>query len=214
MRKLSSLAKGGLMTAAAVAATVGLAASPASAAGTWTVSGSTGSGGAFTASATKPVLKDANTGTTLTCASSAATGTAPNGTGLSGTNIAAINTVTFASCTGPAGISFTVASQSLPWHLNAVSYSGGVTTGTLTGVRAKLTGLCNATFAAPSGVNNGATLTGSYNNATHTLSISGASALKAYSVSGICVGLINNNDLASFTAAYVVSPSTLKITSP
>ena len=214
MRKLSKVAKGGLVTAAAVAATVGFASSPATAAGTWTISGSSGSGGAFTASATKPVLKDVNTGTTLTCATSAAAGTATNGTGLSGTNIAPISSVTFASCTGPAGISFTVASQGLPWHLNAVSYSGGVTTGTITGVKAKLSGLCSATFAAPSGVNNGATLAATYNNSTHTLSVNGASALKAYSVSGICVGLINTNDLATFTAAYVVSPSTLHITSP
>lgn len=214
MRKLPKVVKGGLVTATAVAAAIGFASSPATAAGGWTVSGSTGSGGAFSAAATKPVLKDINTGTTLTCATSAATGTAVNGTYSSGTNIAAINSVTFASCTGPAGISFTVASQGLPWHLNAVSYSGGVTTGTLTGVKAKLSGLCNATFADPSGVANGATLSAQYNNATHTLSILPTSALKAYSVSGICLGLINANDLASFSANYVVTPSTIKITSP
>lgn len=214
MRKLSKGVKGGLVTATAVAAAIGFASSPATAAGGWTISGSTNAGGAFSAVATKPVLKDINTGTTLTCASSTATGTAVNGTYASGTNIVPINTVTFASCTGPAGISFSVSSLGLPWHLNAVSYSGGVTTGTLTGVRAKLTGLCNATFADPSGVANGATLSANYNNATHTLTVTPTAALKAYSVSGICVGLINNNDLASFSAAYVVTPNTLKITSP
>ncbi|SEF57548.1 hypothetical protein SAMN05216223_101384 [Actinacidiphila yanglinensis] len=213
MRKIPLLAKGGVVTGAAIAAALTLAISPASAAPTFTVSGSTGSGGAFTASASKPTLKDTTTGTTLTCASSAATGTAPNATSVSGTGIAKINTTTFATCTGPAGITFTVTALSQPWLLNAVSYASGVTTGTLTGVRASISGLCNATFADSSGVNNGATLNGSYNNSTHTLSISGGT-LKAYSVSGLCLGLINNGDAANFTAAYVVTPSTLSITSP
>ncbi|WP_333771814.1 hypothetical protein [Streptomyces sp. IBSBF 2435] len=211
MRKLSTLTKSTFVTGAAIAAAVGLAASPASAAGTWTVTG----GGNFTASASKPTLKDTNTGTTLNCTSSAATGSAPNGTGLSGTGIASIATLSFTGCTGPAGISFTVSAQGLPWHINAGSYNAttGVTTGTLTGVIAKLSGLCNATFADPSGVTTGATLTATYTNSTHTLAITGGN-LKAYSVSGICLGLINSNDLAVFNGSYVVNLTTLKITSP
>ncbi|WP_327291421.1 hypothetical protein [Streptomyces sp. NBC_01198] len=212
MRKLSTLTKSSLVTGAALAAAIGLAASPASAAGTWTVTG----GGSFKATASHPILKDTNTGTTLNCTSSAAGGSATNGTGLSGTNIAAISSLSFTGCTGPAGISFNVAPQGLPWHLNAVSYnaSTGVTTGTLTGVIAKLTGLCNATFASPSGSTTGASLNATYTNGTHTLAITGGN-LKAYSVSGICLGLINNNDLAVFTGNYVVTPPTsLKLTSP
>lgn len=210
MRKLSPLTRSGLVTGAAIVAAIGMAASPASAAGTWTVSGGT----SFTATAAKPILKDLNTGTTLNCTSSTAGGTATNGTGLSGTNLAAINSLSFTGCTGPAGISFTVAPQALPWHLNGASYNSttGVTTGTLTGVIAKLTGLCNATFAGTTSSTSGATLTATYTNSTHTLAITGGN-LKAYSVSGICVGLINNSDLAVFTASYVVSPS-LVITSP
>ncbi|CAG7630791.1 hypothetical protein [Actinacidiphila bryophytorum] len=210
MRKLSTLTKSSLVTGAAMAAAIGLAASPASAAGTWTVTG----GGSFTASASHPILKDSNTGTTLDCTSSAASGSAANGTGLSGTNIATISGLSFTGCTGPAGISFTVAPQGLPWHLNAASYDGSdVTTGTLTGVIAKLSGLCNATFAGTTSSTSPATLTATYTNSTHTLAITGGS-LKAYSVSGICLGLINNNDLAVFTGKYVVTPSTLKLTSP
>jgi hypothetical protein len=210
VRKLSTLTKSSIVTGAAMAAAIGLAASPASAAGTWTVTG----GGSFTAAASHPTLKDSNTGTTLDCTSSAASGSATNGTGLSGTNIAAISGLSFTGCTGPAGISFTVAPQGLPWHLNAVSYDGtDVTTGTLTGVIAKLSGLCNATFAGTTSSTSTATLSATYTNSTHTLAITGGS-LKAYSVSGICLGLINNNDLATFTGKYVVTPATLKLTSP
>jgi hypothetical protein len=213
VRTFSPLVKGGLVSGAAFVAALGLAASPAFAATTFTVSGSTGSGGAFTATASKPTLKDTTTGTTLTCASSAAAGAAPNASHVSGAGIAQITKTTFATCTGPAGISFTVSALNQPWKLNAVSYAGGVTTGTLTGVRASISGLCNATFADTSGSANGATLNATYTNSTHTLSINGGS-LKAYSVSGLCLGLINNNDLANFTASYVVTPSTLSIVSP
>jgi hypothetical protein len=201
--------KSTLVAGAALAAAVGFAASPASAAGTWTVSG----GGSFTAKATNPTLTDNSTGTQLKCTSSSAAGTAPNGTGLSGTPIATISSVSWTSCSGPLGITFSVAAQGLPWSLNAVSYSGGVTTGTLTGVKAHISGLgCTADFGgATSG--SSATLTGSYNNTTHTLTISGGN-LHAYNVSGTCLGLINNNDAATYNAAYVVTPSTLKITSP
>jgi hypothetical protein len=210
VRKLSTLTKSSLVTGAAMAAAIGLAASPAMADPTWTVSG----GGSFTASASHPKLQDTNTGTTLDCTSSAASGSAANGTGLSGTGIATISGLSFTGCTGPAGISFTVAPQGLPWHLNAGTYDGSdVTTGTLTGVIAKLSGLCNATFADPSAVTNPATLTATYTNSTHTLEITGGN-LKAYSVSGICLGLIKNNDLAVFTGKYVVTPDTLQLTSP
>jgi hypothetical protein len=211
VRKLSTLTKSTLVTGAAIAAAIGLAVSPAMADDpTWTVSG----GGNFTASASHPKLKDTNTGTTLDCTSSAASGNATNGTNLPGAHIATISGLSFTGCTGPAGISFSVAPQALPWYLNAGSYDGSdVTTGTLTGVIAKLSGLCNATFADPSGVANGATLTATYTNSTHTLEITGGN-LKAYNVSGICLGLINNNDLAVFTGKYVVTPGTLQLTSP
>jgi hypothetical protein len=202
------LTKSTIVAGAALAAAVGFSTSPASAAGTWTVTG----GGAFTAVATNPILTDTNTGTQLKCTKSNAAGTAPNGTGLSGTAIASISSVTWTSCSGPAGITFTVTAQGLPWKLNAASYSGGVTTGTLTGVKAHISGLCNADFQGPT-AGSTATLTGKYTNSTHTLTISGGN-LKAYNVSGICLGLINNGDSATYSANYVVSPSTLQITSP
>jgi hypothetical protein len=208
MRKLSSKAiTGTAVTGAAFAAVMGLAAGPAFAL-TPVVTGSS-STGAITATASTPTLTDTTTGTKLTCTSSNAVGNVPNGTH---TPIGTISSVTFATCKGPAGITFTVSAAGLPWTLNATgtTNSSGVTAGSLTGVRATLSGLCNATFAGTGGSTTGATLTGNYNNGTHTLTLNGGS-LKAYSVSGLCLGLINNGDLATFNAAYVVSPSTLKL---
>ncbi|WP_405580811.1 hypothetical protein [Streptomyces sp. NBC_01190] len=202
MRKFSKAAAGTAVTGAAFAAVLGLAAAPAFAL-TSVVTGSS-STGAITATASTPTLTDTTTGTKLTCTSSNATGTVKNGTN---TPLGTINTVTFATCKGPAGITFTVTAAGTPWTLNATGVtSGGVTPGSLTGVRATLSGLCNATFAGTASSTSGATLTGSYKNSTHTLTIN-AGSLKAYSVSGLCLGLINNGDLATFNAAYVVSPA-------
>lgn len=202
-------AKSSLVAGAAIAAAVGFAAAPASAAGTWTVTG----GGSFTAKATNPILTDTRTGTQLKCSSSSAAGSAANGTGLSGTGIGKITSVTWTSCSGPLGITFSVTAQGLPWAVNAASYSGGVTTGTLTGVKAHISGLgCTADFGgATSGST--ATLNATYNNSTHTLAVSGGN-LHAYNVSGTCLGLINTGDAATYTASYVLSPATLQITSP
>jgi hypothetical protein len=210
VRKISTLTKGTLVTGAAFAAAIALAASPASAAGTWTVAG----GGSITGVSTNSVLTDSGTGTQLKCTSSHAGGTATNGTGLSGTGIASITSVTWTSCSGPLGITFTVAAQGLPWAVNAVSYSAGVTTGTLSGVKAHISGLgCTADFGgATSG--SAATLNVTYTNSSHTLSIKGTGNLHAYNVSGTCLGLINSGDAASYKADYVVTPSTLQLTSP
>lgn len=205
MRKLT---KSTIVAGAALAAAVGFSTAPASAAGTWTVTG----GGSFTAVATSPILTDTNTGTQLKCTRSNAAGSAANGTGLSGAAIASISSVTWTSCSGPAGISFAVTAQGLPWKLNAASYSAGTTTGTITGVKAHISGLCNADFNGPT-LGSTATLTGKYVNSTHVLTVSGGN-LKAYNVSGICLGLINNGDSATYSANYVLSPATLQITSP
>ncbi|WP_335982679.1 hypothetical protein [Streptomyces sp. CA2R106] len=210
MRKISPLVKGGVVTGAAFAAALGLAISPASAAGTWTVTG----GGAFTGTSTNTVLKDTATGTTLTCKTSTATGTAANTTGASGTGIASIASVAWTSCSGPLGITFTVTADGTPWALNAVSYSGGVTTGTLTGVKAHISGLgCTATFAGASSTT-AATLDVTYTNSTHDLKVLGTGNLHAYNVSGTCLGLINSGDATTYSGDYTVSPTTLQITSP
>ncbi|WP_328535735.1 hypothetical protein [Streptomyces sp. NBC_00344] len=210
MRKL---ARNAATVAVAMVAAAGFAATSASATttATWTVSG----GPNFTGTAGKTTLTDTKTGTQLNCVSSSATGTAKTGSGLSGTGLADIKTISFTTCSGPLGIKFTVTPNKLPWKLNAVSYnaSTGVTTGTITGISAKLSGAtCNADIDGPSGANTGSgSVNATYTNSTHTLAVSGGN-LRPYNATG-CLGLINNGDATTFVSSYVVSPA-LTVTSP
>ncbi|GAA3046721.1 hypothetical protein GCM10020229_67530 [Kitasatospora albolonga] len=212
--------KGALVAAAALAAVAGMTLAPTTAtAGTQSASsgllaGWTASpGGPWTAKATSPKLTDTKTGTKLTCTSSSAAGTLATSSA-TGAGISSITSVSWTSCSGPLGITFSVTPQGLPWSLNAVSYNAGtgVTTGTLTGVKAHISGAgCTADFQGPT-AGSTATLTGSYSNSTNTLTISGGD-LRAYNVSGSCLGLLNNNDPAVYNAAYVLSAPQV-ITSP
>jgi hypothetical protein len=205
------IAKTSMVAAAALTAAVGLTVSPASASATatWTVT----PGGAFTATASSPTLTDTSTGTQLKCTSSAAAGSLVTSSS-DGVGLASISSVTWSSCTGPIGITFAVTAQGLPWKVNAVSYnsSTGTTTGTLTGVKAHISGSgCTADFGgATSGST--ATLNATYVNSTKTLTISGGN-LHAYNVSGLCLGLMNNGDAATYSAKYVLA-SAQTISSP
>src|SRR5438067_6834916 len=95
-----------LLMGGMTAAVLGLAAGPALAATTWTVS----PGGSISATAGTTTLKDTGTGTTLNCSSSAAKGTVKSGSGLAGAGIGSITSLTFSGCTGPLGLTFTVTS--------------------------------------------------------------------------------------------------------
>jgi hypothetical protein len=204
-----------LVMSAALAGVLALSASSAIAAthpavaATWTVK----PGGAITAKAGKTTLTDKSTGSVLTCTSSSGKGTAKKGSGLSGTGIASITTLSFSNCTGPLSLTFTVHTTHFPWHLNAKSFSGGVTTGTISGIHATLSGpSCSATVDGTSATANNGTVTAKYSNATGKLSTTGAGNLHVYNVSG-CAGLINTGDAASFVGSYAVSPKQT-ITSP
>ncbi|GJF34019.1 hypothetical protein KNE206_67190 [Kitasatospora sp. NE20-6] len=209
---MRTLAKGALFAAAVLTAATGAIAAPATAGtsstlATWTVS----PGGAWTAKATSPKLTDTKTGTKLTCSSSSAAGVLKSGSGLSNP-LSTITSVGWTSCSGPLGITFSVTAQNLPWSINGSTYAAGVTTGTLTGVKAHISGAgCTADFAGPTSTT-AATLTGTYSNATNTLTLSGGD-LHAYNVSGSCLGLLNNGDAATYNAAYVLA-SPQAITSP
>ena len=198
-----------LLATAAAAATIGLGASQAVAA-TWTVK----PGGSITGNAGATKLKDTKTGSTLSCKSSKATGTLKSGSGLSGTGIASIKSVTFTTCTGPLGLTFTVKTSHLPWKLNAVSYKSGVTHGTLTGIHATLTGTgCSATVDGTSATANNGKVSGTYTNSTHKLTIlTSGGNLHVYNVSG-CAGLINSGDPTTFSGSYAISPGQT-VTSP
>jgi hypothetical protein len=204
-----------LVTGGALAGLLGLGAGSAIAAtntgiaATWTVK----PGGSVTAKAGTTTLKDTKTGSTLTCASSSGTGFLKHGSGLAGAGIGKISSLSFNSCTGPLGLTFTVKTSNFPWHLNALSFSSGVTTGTITGIHAKLTGpSCSAVVDGTGATANNGRVTAKYSNGTGKLTTTGAGNLHIYNVSG-CAGLIHSGDGSSFHGSYTISPKQT-ITSP
>jgi hypothetical protein len=204
-----------LVMSAALAAVLALSASSAIAAtntgvaATWTVK----PGGAITAKAGVTTLKDTRTGSVLTCQSSSGKGTVKSGKGLSGTGIGSISALSFNTCTGPLNLTFTVKTTHFPWHLNALSFSSGVTTGTITGIHATLSGpSCSAAVDGTGATANNGKVTAKYSNSTGKLTTTGAGNLHIYHVSG-CAGLIGNGDGSSFKGSYTISPKQT-ITSP
>lgn len=201
-----------LATGGAAALTIGLTAAPAFAA-TWTVS----PGGSITGTSGTTTLKDTTTGNTLSCTSSSTTATLKKGSGLAGSGIGSVKGISFTNCTGPLGLTFTVAAGHLPWHLNATSYNATshTTTGTITGIHATLTGpSCSAVVdGATSGTANNGKVKVQYSNTTHILKVlPTGGTLHIWSVSG-CAGLINSGDGSTFTGSYAISPAQT-ITSP
>jgi hypothetical protein len=201
-----------LLTGGVAALAIGIGATTAMAvtATTWTIT----PGGAVTGSAGQTTLKDTKTGTVLTCASSATAANLKKGSGQTNP-IGKITSVTFTNCIGPGGLHFTAttsASTTNPWKLNASSFSGGVTHGSITGITASLNGSgCTATVAGITATSKGKT-TGTYTNSTHILKVSGGN-LHVWNVSSGCLGLINSGDASTFTGSYTISPAQT-ITSP
>ncbi len=195
--------------AAALALCLGTATAMATAAKTWTIA----PGGAVTGSAGKTTLLDTTTQQTLSCVSSATMATLKTGSGQTNP-IGKITSVTFSTCTGPGGLAFTVttsASATTPWKLAGNTFSGGVTHGKITGIKASLSGAgCSATVGGTTATSTGTT-TGTYTNSTGILKVSGGN-LHVWNVSG-CLGLINSGDGTTFTGKYTISPKQ-KITSP
>ncbi len=194
-----------LFAGAATAAVIGLSAAPALAATTWSVS----PGGAITGKSGTTTLKDTTTGTSLSCKSSSTSATLKKGTGLSGTAIGSITKVSFSTCTGPLDLSFTVTTKALPWKLNAVSYdsSTGVTTGTITGIDATLSGpTCSAEVDGTGAGKDNGKVKATYTNSTGKLKVlTTGGNLHIYDVSG-CSGLIVTGNATTFSATYTVSP--------
>jgi hypothetical protein len=203
-----------LVTTAVLALTASVAAaSPgASAARTWTVK----PGGSITGTALNPTLKDTATGTSLTCKTLNAAGKAKSGSGLTGTGIASLTSISFKTCTGPAGITFTVTPGHLPWKLNANSYNAatGVTKGVITGAHGSLSGPgCSAVVDGTSATAGNGTVAGTYTNSKHQLkTLTTGGNLHIYKVSG-CFGLIRDGDPATLSGTATITPAQT-ITSP
>jgi hypothetical protein len=138
-----------ILAAGTVVAALGLAIPAALASGTWTVSG----GPNFTGHGTV-TLTDVTTKVSFTCTITLA-GTVTNQTHSTNTAIGRITTVTLSNCTGPPGS--TVTGSGTMGTINASSYSGGVTTGTITNVDLVLAitsilGRCTAAVKGTAGI--------------------------------------------------------------
>jgi hypothetical protein len=164
--------------ALASAATVTGITTPAFADSTWTVS----PGGSVTATSQGVVphvtAYEIEQGTAAVCDYVDGSATLPSGSGLSGNGIVSLSSFAFHNCVGPNNLTITINPTGLPWSLNATSYdaTGGVTTGTLTGITGNITVSdgCVAGFSAGlDGSSNQipAHVTGTYTNSTGVLKI-------------------------------------------
>jgi hypothetical protein len=197
-----------LLTAVPAALALGLAAGPASAATTWTVS----PGGPVTGHAGPTQLKDTTTKeAAINCASSSARGTLRSGSGLPGTGLGSLTAVSFS------GGCYTLTAGHLPWHVNAGSYSAGTgaTTGTITGIHLAFTdpGFCDFAADGTSATAGDGTVHFEYSNRTSKLRIlPTGSNLHIYHVNG-CGGVFHDGNAAALSGTYVITPPQA-ITSP
>jgi len=198
----------GVATAVAVGASAGVALAVAI---TFTIS----PGGAITAKAGTTTLKDTNTGSVLSCASSTSSGTLKSGSGVAGSNLGSITKLSFTNCTGPLGLTFTVTNSAFPWTLSGTAYNAttGVTTGFINGIKSHLSGpSCSADVAGTTATTKGKVKV-TYTNSTGKLKVLATGGnLHVFNVTG-CAGLINSGDATQFTGTYTVTPKQ-KITSP
>ena len=147
------LSKSILLTGATTAAVIGITAGVALAATAITFSITPG--GAITASAGVTKLKDTNTGSVLSCKTSASTGTLKSGHGIAGTNLGSITKLTFSTCTGPLNLTFTVTNSGFPWTLSGSAFNSGTgtTTGNISGIKSSLSGgPCSLTVGGTTGL--------------------------------------------------------------
>jgi hypothetical protein len=188
--------------AAALSLTLGATSSSATARMTWTIK----PGGPVVGTAGKTTLRDTKTGTTLTCASSATKAKLKSGSGLTNP-LGKITSVTFSNCSGPGGLVFTAktsASSTNPWPLSGSSFHSGVTKGTISNIKATISGSgCSAKVAGTSASSPGK-VTGTYSNSSGKLKVSGGN-LHIWDVNG-CFGLIHNGDPSAFSGAYKIKP--------
>jgi hypothetical protein len=191
-----------LFVVGTIAVALGLAIPAAMATGTWTVAGGTNFS-SKQSSGTTFTLTDVTAKLSFTCTVGTGSGTVTDETHGTKTAIGSIKASTFGSsskpCNGPLSSTGTDTQKSgTTSTLNVSSFSGGVTTGTVTNVDHILTahspfGICTAEVKGTAGV--------TYTNSSHLLKFTTArDNLKVTSTSGICAGIIKTNDVVTFTS--------------
>lgn len=200
-----------LCLAGAASAAVVIAASPAVAATTYTVTAGSAPNGtkvSFTGKTTGATpqvhFSDTTSSQDLTCDSGTAKGSTTTGTARPANGIATITGSAFklTNCTGPGGLPLFVTGSGI-WKLNATSYNAttGTTTGTITNIAAHVQTSDGTTCA----FDVSGTVTATFKNSTQVLAVKTTnSTLMLSNVQG-CFGLLNNGDHATFRANYKVS---------
>jgi hypothetical protein len=197
---------------AAAALLIGISTPPAFAS-TWTVS----PGGAFQAPMPSAGFLDAVNHDGFSCGvpghdGSDLQGAFRAGTG-PGSHLGRVGVAQYMFCSS-GNTAFTVTASNFPWHLNAVSYASGATTGHLTGIHLVLSGNdgCHAIVDGTSATAGNGSVKFTYRNSGH-LVIGPGSALHLYDVTN-CGTRFSNGDLIFYNAtSFSVSPRQT-ITSP
>jgi hypothetical protein len=207
-----------LLAGCAAMLTVVLGATTALAAATWTIT----PGGAITAKSGHAPITDPAIGGLMTCGSLTASGTLKSGSEVPGPGAGSLSAFGFHTCTDPLTdavmsarrLVFEMTATGLPWHLNLSSYGNGVATGTISHVQIQMVGTqCTAVIDGTGASARDGHVRFRYADATGRLTVlTAGSGLHFFAVHG-CFGLINDGDLATISATFVVSPEQA-ITSP
>jgi hypothetical protein len=205
-KKLASIA----FTGAAATLAVGMTATQALAAGTWSIKNGTTlyKGAVKAANSGNTKLVDTTHATSLTCKKAAASGTISKSKFTSTSPKILKTTVTFSNCSF-GGLDFHAKATTT---LKAKSYTGGVTTGQIVSTTATITGSKNNSCVAS--VSQASALTATYTNTGHLLKITGTTAGLKIKKATSC-GTLQTGDKAYFNGTFKVStPASLNITGP
>lgn len=192
-----------ILVAGTIVTIMGLAVPAAMASGTWTVTGGPNFS-STTSAGTTFTLTDTTAGLSFTCTVSTSSGTVTDETGSTNNVVGTVTATTFGNsshkCSGPMGSTGTDSQKAGTTEtLNASSFSGGVTTGTITNVDQILTvsstlGTCTAEIKGIAGA--------TYNDSTRLVRYTtSGDSLRVASTSGSCAGIINANDVLTFSSA-------------
>lgn len=176
----------------------------ASTASTWTVT----PGGSLSGVSNRIVLTDTKMGSVLTCTSSTAAGTAKSGSGLTNP-LATLSKVTFANCTGPAGLTYSLQASDFPWPLNGTSYSSGVAKGTISKIHASLKGTdnnCTATIDGTTATADNGMVVVKHNNTVpkNLVVLASGGNLHAYHVTSVLC-LLRSGDPITISTTYTLT---------
>jgi hypothetical protein len=171
-------------------------------------------------------FRDTTTGINLVCASAVLKGSVTTGSS-TGVPLATVNgsTAVFNSCTGPAGLQFAVTGFGT-WNINVSDSTSGVSTGTVSNIRAHVVATAGPTCSFDVGANSGTftssgtstispgTVAASYTNSTRALAVpvSNPGSLGLWNVKGsgtntycISPSIIKQTDKASFSGTFILN---------